>query len=69
MREKLGQTPIDPILSEGKSIVEEEVKNSTRCSDYKSGVLITQVHQKADPPELVIEFTEMFKELKQMNKG
>ena len=27
MREKIGQTPINPILSEGKSIVEEEVKN------------------------------------------
>ena len=58
MREKIGQTPIDPILSEGKSIVEEEVKNKVQgvLDYYKSGVLITQVQlQKADPPELVIE--------------
>ena len=58
MREKIGQTPIDPILAEGKSIVEEEVKNKVQAvlDYYKSGVLITQVQlQKADPPELVIE--------------
>ena len=30
MREKIGQTPIGPILSEGKSIVEEEVKNKVQ---------------------------------------
>ena len=58
MREKIGQTPIDPILAEGKSIVEEEVKNKvqTVLDYYQSGVLVTQVQlQKADPPELVIE--------------
>ena len=58
MREKIGQTPIDPILSEGKSIVEEDVKNNVQSvlDYYESGVLITQVQlQKADPPELVIE--------------
>ncbi len=58
MREKIGQTPIDPILSEGKSIVEEDVKNNVQnvLDYYESGVLITQVQlQKADPPELVIE--------------
>ena len=55
MREKIGQTPIDPILSEGKSIVEEDVKNKVQSvlDYYKSGVLVTQVQlQKADPPEL-----------------
>ena len=58
MREKIGQTPINPILSEGKSIVEEEAKNKlqTVLDYYNSGVLVTQVQlQKADPPELVIE--------------
>ena len=58
MREKIGQTPIGPILSEGKSIVEEEVKNKVQSvlDYYNSGILITQVQlQKADPPELVIE--------------
>ena len=58
MREKIGQTPIGPILSEGKSIVEEEVKNKVQSvlDYYKSGVLVTQVQlQKADPPELVID--------------
>jgi len=58
MREKIGQTPINPILSEGKSIVEEDVKNKVQevLDYYKSGVLVTQVQlQKADPPELVIE--------------
>ena len=58
MREKIGQTPIDPILSEGKSIVEEDVKNNVQkvLDYYEAGVLITQVQlQKADPPELVIE--------------
>ena len=58
MREKIGQTPIDPILSEGKSIVEEDVKNNVQkvLDYYESGVLVTQVQlQKADPPELVIE--------------
>lgn len=58
MREKIGQTPIDPILSEGKSIVEDEAKNKLQdvLDYYNSGVLVTQVQlQKADPPELVIE--------------
>ena len=58
MREKIGQTPIDPILSEGKSIVEENAKTKLQevLDYYKSGILITQVQlQKADPPELVIE--------------
>jgi len=58
MREKIGQTPIDPILSEGKSIVEEDVKNKVQkvLDYYEGGVLITQVQlQKADPPEHVIE--------------
>ena len=58
MREKIGQTPIDPILSEGKSIVEEDAKVKLQevLDLYKSGILITQVQlQKADPPELVIE--------------
>ena len=58
MREKIGQTPIDPILSEGKSIVEEDVKNNVQAvlDYYESGVMVTQVQlQKADPPELVIE--------------
>ena len=58
MREKICQTPINPILSEGKSVVEEEAKNKlqTVLDYYNSGVLVTQVQlQKADPPELVIE--------------
>jgi membrane protease subunit HflK len=58
MREKIAQTPIDPILSEGKSIIEEDVKNKVQkvLDYYEGGVLITQVQlQKADPPELVIE--------------
>ena len=58
MREKIGQTPIDPILSEGKSIIEEDVKNKVQevLDYYSAGVLVTQVQlQKADPPELVIE--------------
>lgn len=58
MREKIGQTPIDPILSEGKSIVEEEakIKLQSVLDLYKSGIMVTQVQlQKADPPELVIE--------------
>ena len=58
MREKIGQTPIDPILSEGKSVVEEDAKNKLQevLDYYNSGVLVTQVQlQKADPPELVIE--------------
>ena len=58
MREKIGQTPIDPILSEGKSIVEEDVKNNVQkvLDYYSAGVLVTQVQlQKADPPETVIE--------------
>ncbi len=58
MREKIGQTPIDPILSEGKSIVEEDAKQKLQevLDYYKSGILITQVQlQKADPPEMVID--------------
>ena len=58
MREKIGQTPIDPILSEGKSIIEEDVKNLVQevLDYYAAGILVTQVQlQKADPPELVIE--------------
>ena len=58
MREKIGQTPIDPILSEGKSIVEEDAKAKLQevLDFYKAGIVVTQVQlQKADPPELVIE--------------
>lgn len=58
MREKIGQTPIDPILSEGKSVIEEHVKNKVQevLDYYSAGILVTQVQlQKADPPELVIE--------------
>ena len=45
---KIGQT-IDPILSEGKSIVEEDVKNRTQSvlDYYKSGILITQFNFKS----------------------
>ena len=58
MREKIGQTPINPILSEGKSIVEENAKIKLQevLDSYNSGILITQVQlQKADPPENVID--------------
>ena len=58
MRGKIGQTPIDPILSEGKSIVEEDAKQKLQnvLDYYESGILITQVQlQKADPPEMVID--------------
>lgn len=58
MREKIGQTPIDPILSEGKSVVEESAKNKLQevLDYYQAGILVTQVQlQQADPPELVIE--------------
>ena len=58
MREKIGQTPIDPILAEGKSIVEEDAKLKLQnvLDYYKSGILVTQVQlQKADPPENVID--------------
>ncbi|MBK93787.1 MAG: FtsH protease activity modulator HflK [Rickettsiales bacterium] len=58
MREKIGQTPINPILSEGKSIVEEDAKSKIQevLDYYQSGVLVTQVQlQKADPPEMVID--------------
>ena len=67
---KIGQTPIGPILSEGKSIVEEEVKNKVQSvlDYYNSGILVTQVQlQKQTLLNWLLNHIEMFKELKQMN--
>ncbi|MBI4182864.1 MAG: FtsH protease activity modulator HflK [Proteobacteria bacterium] len=58
MREIIGQTPIQPILTEGRARVEQATRDRTQqlVDQYGAGVEIIQVQlQKADPPAAVID--------------
>ena len=58
MREVIAKSPIQSILTEGRSKIENEVQEITQgiLDEYGSGIQITQVQtQKADPPDQVID--------------
>lgn len=61
MREVIGQTDIQPALSEGRDEVARRTKELTQTvlSDYKSGILISSVNvQDAQPPQQVLDAFE-----------
>jgi len=58
MREVIARSNIQPILTEGRSIIETETQEIIQkiLDEYTSGIQITQVQtQKADPPDQVID--------------
>jgi len=58
MREVIARSNIQPILTEGRSVIETdtEVIIQEILDEYNSGIQITQVQtQKADPPDQVID--------------
>ncbi|MDB9784161.1 FtsH protease activity modulator HflK [Pelagibacteraceae bacterium] len=58
MREVIAKSPIQSILTEGRSKIEVEVQEITQkiLDEYGSGIQITQVQtQQADPPSQVID--------------
>jgi membrane protease subunit HflK len=58
MREVIAKSPIQSILTEGRSQIEVEVQEITQniLDEYGSGIQITQVQtQQADPPSQVID--------------
>ena len=58
MREVIARSEIQPILTEGRSVIETdtEVIIQEILDEYNSGIQITQVQtQKADPPDQVID--------------
>ncbi len=58
LREAVGQTPIQPILTEGRLLIETTVTERAQqiLDSYNTGVLITEVQlQKVDPPSAVID--------------
>ena len=58
MREVIGRTPIQLVLSEGRRGAEEEVHALTQqiLDEYGAGVQVTEVRlQKVDPPSAVID--------------
>jgi len=58
MREVIARSKIQPILTEGRSVIEvdTEVIIQQILDEYNSGIQITQVQtQKADPPDQVID--------------
>ena len=58
MREVIARSDIQPILTEGRSIIETDTQDIIQkiLDEYNSGIQITQVQtQKADPPDQVID--------------
>jgi len=58
MREVIARSDIQPILTEGRSVIETETQEIIQkiLDEYTSGIQITQVQtQKADPPDQVID--------------
>ena len=58
MREVIARSDIQPILTEGRSIIEADTQEIIQSilDEYSSGIQITQVQtQKADPPDQVID--------------
>ena len=58
MREVIARSDIQPILTEGRSLIEADTPEIIQkiLDEYTSGIQITQVQtQKADPPDQVID--------------
>ncbi len=58
MREVVAKSRLQPILTEGRSNIENETQDiiQSLLDEYESGIQITQVQtQKADPPDQVID--------------
>ena len=58
MREVIARSNIQPILTEGRSVIESDTQIIIQeiLDEYNSGIQITQVQtQKADPPDQVID--------------
>ena len=58
MREVIAKSNIQPILTEGRSLIEQETETIIQqiLDEYQSGIQVTQVQtQKADPPDQVID--------------
>ena len=58
MREVIAKSRIQPILTEGRSVIEIETQEIIQkiLDEYNSGIQVTQVQtQKADPPDQVID--------------
>ncbi len=58
MREVIARSDIQPILTEGRSVIEADTQKIIQkiLDEYTSGIQITQVQtQKADPPDQVID--------------
>ena len=58
MREVIARSNIQPILTEGRSVIENDTQEIIQeiLDEYNSGIQITQVQtQKADPPDQVID--------------
>ena len=58
MREVIARSNIQPILTEGRSLIETDTQQIIQqiLDEYNSGIQITQVQtQKADPPDQVID--------------
>jgi membrane protease subunit HflK len=58
MREVIAKSDIQPILTEGRAIIEIETQEIIQSilDEYQSGIQVTQVQtQKADPPDQVID--------------
>ena len=58
MREVIARSDIQPILTEGRSLIEGDTQEIIQeiLDEYTSGIQITQVQtQKADPPDQVID--------------
>ena len=58
MREVIPKSRIQPILTEGRSVIETETQEIIQdiLDEYNSGIQVTQVQtQKADPPDQVID--------------
>ena len=58
MREVIARSNIQPILTEGRSLIETDTQAIIQeiLDEYNSGIQITQVQtQKADPPDQVID--------------
>jgi len=57
MREVVGRSDLQPIITEGRKVVEKDAQDLIQktVNAYGTGILITQVQlQKADPPDQVI---------------
>ena len=58
MRDSIGRTPLEKVLTEGREIIESSTKTLLQSvlDSYEAGIEISQVQlQKVDPPEQVID--------------